>query len=78
MGDEDPPDFEWWPDGALVSYVTECNCDWCRHLSGRLKMESDRDLPDVEPVGDDSEDPSPSEEPAAPDGVAPLTEFSTE
>lgn len=43
MADEDPPDFEWWPDGALASYVTEVTAigvDTCRRVSSRRATET--------------------------------------
>jgi len=88
MSDGDVPEFDWWPTGAKVRYVWECNCDYCRWLFDRLKSNagydygsepeataSQSDSPDSEPEATASQSDGPDPEATTPSGIAPLTEF---
>lgn len=74
MSDGDVPEFDWWPTGAKVRYVWECNCDYCRWLFNRLKSNAGYDYgSEAEDTASQSDGPDPEETP--PTGITPLTEF---
>ncbi|MFC6770321.1 hypothetical protein ACFQDD_02065 [Halorubrum pallidum] len=74
MSDGDVPEFDWWPTGAKVRYVWECNCDYCRWLFDRLKSNAGYDYgSETEATASQSDGPDPEATP--PSGIAPLTEF---